>query len=175
MSSCILGGSFDPWHNGHEERLKNALKIFDKVYIYVANSYTKKYWFTQEERISLVKKCTKKYGKKVIVKSAKDKMIHDICHEEQIFNVFRGVKSGRTFDDEMRLQIFTNYMSDKEYKEQILFIYDITSDNDFRGSSLIKKLIIKNKSIDSLVPNEIINDVYSNKDKLLFESKENKN
>ena len=162
MSSGIFVGSFDPWHNGHEDRLKNALKIFEKVYVIIADNYEKKnYWFSQDEREQLVKKSVKKFGNRVVVKSAGVKMLHDICHEEQIFNVFRGVKSGRTLEEEIRLQLVVNYMANIEYGEKILFVYDITSEYYFRGSSIIKKLVVNGKDISSLVPNELVNDIYN--------------
>ena len=161
MSSGIFVGSFDPWHNGHEDRLKNALKIFEKVYVIIADNYEKKnYWFSQDEREQLVKKSVEKFGNRVVVKSAGVKMLHDICHEEQIFNVFRGVKSGRTLEEEIRLQLVVNYMANIEYGEKILFVYDITSEDDFRGSSIIKKLVVNGKDASSLIPSEIIKDIY---------------
>ena len=160
MSEGIFVGSFDPWHSGHEDRLKNALKIFDKVYVIVADNTTKKsYWFNQSERTALVQKSVARFGNKVVVKSAGVKMIQDICHDEQIFNVFRGVKAGRTFEEEIRIQIATNYMAKQEYGEEILFVYDITSEEDFRGSSIIKTLAINGKDFSSLVPSEIIDDI----------------
>lgn len=159
MSEAIFVGSFDPWHNGHEDRLKNALKIFNKVYVIVADNSTKNYWFNQDERTTLVKKSVNKFGARVIVKAAGIKMIQDICHEEQIFNVFRGVKAGRTFEEEIRIQIATNYMAKEEYGEEILFVYDITSEEDFRGSSIIKILAVNGKDFSSLVPNEILNEI----------------
>lgn len=160
MSEAIFVGSFDPWHNGHEDRLNNALKIFDKVYVIVADNSTKKsYWFNQAERTALVKKSVEKFGARVIVKAAGVKMIQDICHDEQIFNVFRGVKAGRTFEEEIRIQIATNYMAKEEYGEEILFVYDITSEEDFRGSSIIKTLAVNGKDFSSLVPNDILNEI----------------
>ena len=42
MNECIFAGSFDPWHNGHEDRVKNALKIFDKVHIVILKNDKKR-------------------------------------------------------------------------------------------------------------------------------------
>ncbi len=159
MNKCIFIGSFDPWHKGHEERLKNALKIFDKVVIVVADNEKKKYLFNQQERVSLIEKSIIKTYKKATVTSAGTKMLHDICHELKIFNIFRGVKAGRTFDEEIRLQVATKNFAKEEYNEELFFVYDITTEEDFRGSSIIKLLAKKGKKLDNYLPKEIINDV----------------
>ena len=160
MSEAIFVGSFDPWHNGHTDRLKNALKIFTSVTVVVAdNTNKKKYWFNQEERSMMVKKCVENLSDNIIVKVAGKKMIQDICHEERIFNVFRGVKAGRTFEEEMHLQITTKYLAKQEYGEEIFFIYDITSEEDFRGSSIVKILLLGNKDVSTLVPECIMSDL----------------
>ncbi len=159
MSKAIFVGSFDPWHNGHTDRLRNALKIFDKVIVVVCDNATKSYWFNQEERAKLCKKCVEQFGNRVVVKLAGTDMIQDICHKEKIFNVFRGVKSGRTFEEEIRNKLVTNYLAKQYYGEEIFFVYDITSEEDFRGSSIIKKLLLANRDISTLVPECIIADL----------------
>ena len=159
MSKCLFIGSFDPWHNGHNDRLMNALKVFDEVKIVVADNEKKSYWFTQEERAEMVKKSVKCFGDSVEVIMAGTKMLHDICHELKIYNVFRGVKAGRTFEEEIRLQVASKNMAKNEYNEELFFIYDITTEEDFRGSSIIKLLALKNKKIDMYVPSEIIDDI----------------
>lgn len=166
MSECIFAGSFDPWHNGHEDRVKNALKIFDKVHIVVLKNESKKYWFDEVERVKLIEKCISKFGDRVTVSCGGNKMLHDVCHEMQIFNVFRGIKAGRTFDEEIRLKIATNYFSKQEHDEEILFVYDVTSEDDFRGSSIVKLLVLNNKDIFSLVPIEIVDDIKEKANKL---------
>ncbi len=159
MSKGIFVGSFDPWHNGHSDRLENALKIFDEVKIVVLNNEKKSYWFNQKERINLIKKVVEKYKNKVEVINGYDKMIHDICHELKIFNVYRGMKAGRTFDEEIRLQVAVKKFSKDEYNEDVVFVYDITTEEDFRGASIVKNLLIHNKSIEKYVPSEIIGNI----------------
>lgn len=165
MSKCIFVGSFDPWHNGHAERLQNALKIFSEVKVVVADNEKKSYWFSQTERFNMIKKCTSKY-QNVEVIAAETKMLHDICHELQIFNVFRGVKGGRTFDEEIRLQVATKHMAKEEYNEELFFVYDITTEEDFRGSSIIKLLATKGKKLDNYLPKEIMKDIIKRQKKI---------
>ena len=53
MSNAIYPGSFDPLTNGHLDIIKRASKIFDKLYVVVADNSMKKYFFTTEERIEM--------------------------------------------------------------------------------------------------------------------------
>lgn len=41
MSKCIYPGSFDPWHEGHEDILLKALKAFDHVVIAIGTNGAK--------------------------------------------------------------------------------------------------------------------------------------
>ena len=158
MKKVIFPGSFDPFHNGHLDIVKEALKIFDYVLIVVANNPNKNnYWFTSKERKELIEKSIKKLDNVEVV--ILDLPIEDICNKYKIYNVYRGIKSGRTIDEEIRLKLVTNYQSKLKYKKEINFIYTLTGDSDFRGSSIIKKYAYDKKSIEGLVPKEIINDI----------------
>ena len=158
MNKVIFPGSFDPFHNGHLDIVKEALKVFDYVLIVVSNNPNKNnYWFTEKERKKLIEKSIKDFKNVEVV--TEDMPIEDICIKYKIFNVYRGVKAGRTIDEEIRLKNVTNYQSRIKYRKEINFIYTITSDADFRGSSIIKKYAHQRKCIEELVPKEIINDI----------------
>ena len=156
MKKGIFIGSFDPWHNGHKDRLINALKIFDHVVIVIANNYDKKTWFSQEERKEMIIDSLENPTEHIEIIIGGNKMIHEIIHELQIFNVFRGVKATRTIDDEIRLQNFCRHLLKDEYGEDAFFVYDITSDSDFRGSSLIKELCLNNQNIEKYVSSNVV-------------------
>ena len=158
MNKVIFPGSFDPFHNGHLDIVKEALKVFDYVLIVVANNPNKNnYWFNENERKKIIEKSIKNLENvKVVIENIP---IEDMCMKYKIFNVYRGVKAGRTIDEEIRLKNVTNYQSRIKYKKEINFIYTITSDSDFRGSSIIKKYAYDKKCIEELIPKEIINDI----------------
>ncbi len=56
---AIYPGSFDPITFGHIDIIERASRIYDKVFVAVAESREKKPLFTLSERIGMVKKATK--------------------------------------------------------------------------------------------------------------------
>ncbi len=62
MKKAIYAGSFDPFTNGHLYVVQQALEIFDELTILVASNPTKKYLFTGEERLSMVKQSVLEMG-----------------------------------------------------------------------------------------------------------------
>ena len=55
MRVGVYSGSFDPITLGHQDVIKRAAKMFDKLIVVVGNNSEKKYWFSLEERTEMVK------------------------------------------------------------------------------------------------------------------------
>lgn len=153
MSKGIFIGSFDPIHTGHIEIIKWALRIFDEVVIIVANNEKKNYWFSQEERIELVRKSIED-NKRIRIKAGGDDLIFKIAEREKIYNFIRGIKAGRTLEEEIRLMEFTKSMN-----PNIEFYYKVTSNADWRGSSIIKLLATQNEDFTHLVSPSIVEEI----------------
>ncbi len=47
---CIYTGSFDPFHLGHKKLVERAIRVFDKVFVVVADNPNKKYTFASHIR-----------------------------------------------------------------------------------------------------------------------------
>ncbi len=86
MKSVLYPGSFDPMTNGHLDVILRLKKIFDRVVVLVADSTSKKYMFTTEERMALIREAVRKHrgvevaaGNDLTVKVAKSMNINIIA------------------------------------------------------------------------------------------------
>ncbi|OFQ59150.1 pantetheine-phosphate adenylyltransferase [Rothia sp. HMSC072B04] len=59
---ALCPGSFDPVHHGHLEIIARAAQLFDKVIVGVAHNSSKKYRFSLEERVQLVRESLQELG-----------------------------------------------------------------------------------------------------------------
>ena len=53
MLKAVYPGTFDPMTRGHEDLVRRASKLFDKVVVGVADSRSKRPFFSMEERVSI--------------------------------------------------------------------------------------------------------------------------
>lgn len=59
---ALCPGSFDPVHYGHLEIIARAAQLFDEVIVGVAHNSSKKYRFSLEERVELVRESLRELG-----------------------------------------------------------------------------------------------------------------
>jgi len=55
MITAVYPGTFDPLTRGHEDIVRRAARIFDRVVVGVADSRAKKPYFTQDERLAIAR------------------------------------------------------------------------------------------------------------------------
>ena len=55
MIKAVYPGTFDPLTRGHEDLVRRASTLFDKVVLAIADSKAKKPYFTLEERIAMAR------------------------------------------------------------------------------------------------------------------------
>ena len=55
MKTAIYPGTFDPITLGHIDVIKKSLNIFDKVVVATTDNINKNYFFSIEERLSIIK------------------------------------------------------------------------------------------------------------------------
>lgn len=153
MNKAIYPGSFDPFTKGHEDVLRQAMTVFDKVVLLVCDNPNKKHWIqlSQRKRIldKFVKDCRlEKYVETMILPPGKA-AAREAC-SYGIRHVIRGIRTVSDFEYEMQIAAMNYAMTG------ILTVYFTPSaKNQFTSSSMVRELYRINESIDDLVPSSV--------------------
>ena len=135
----IYPGTFDPITNGHIDIIKRSLKIVDQLIVGVSNSYSKEYLFTEDERVSIIKKSLfndlKIKSQKVKVLSFND-LTTSLCSKLKASIIFRGLRAVSDFEYEFQMTGM-NY----QLNPNIETIFLMSSDNNsFISSNFVKEV-----------------------------------
>ncbi|MDD3171233.1 MAG: pantetheine-phosphate adenylyltransferase [Bacilli bacterium] len=150
MRIAVYPGSFDPISNGHLDIVKRAAKIFDKLYILVSFNPNKKYCFTNEERVEMMKKATKNIPNVIVEGSSS--LVLNFAREKKASVIIRGLRNFIDYQNEITLFQF-NRSIDNNIDTFILFP---SADNLFLSSSAIKELVMFGSEISNYVPLELV-------------------
>ncbi|NLM00799.1 MAG: pantetheine-phosphate adenylyltransferase [Treponema sp.] len=101
MISVIYAGSFDPPTYGHLNIIERARTIYEKIHVVVAVNSTKKYLFSEEERVSMLKELLKDYDNVEV--STCDTLIVDYAKKLGVRVLLRGVRNVGDFSYEFDL------------------------------------------------------------------------
>ncbi len=153
---AIYAGSFDPISNGHLDIIKRAAKLYDELHIVVSNNILKKYTFTVEERIDMLRLAT--VGIKNVIITAYDGLVVNYAKENKIRILIRGMRNYSDYENEFNL-----YQYNKDLAPEIeTLIMMPSTKNLFISSSAIKELVTFNCDISKYIP-KIVNDIVVNK------------
>jgi pantetheine-phosphate adenylyltransferase len=146
MNIAVYPGSFDPISNGHLDIIERTAKVFDKVYVLASINPNKKYVFTEDERVEMLKFATKHLDN-VVVESSKC-LVLNYAKQKNAKVIIRGVRSFIDYQNEITLFQF-NRSIDHNIDTFILFP---STNNLFLSSSSIKELVLFDADITNYVP-----------------------
>ncbi len=149
MKKCVYPGSFDPISNGHLDLIKRASKLFDEVHVLISNNILKSSTFTIQERIEMIKECTKQLPNVIVTSS--DGLVVNYCKENNINIIVRGMRNYSDYEAEFQLfqynrDIYPNI-------ETVLLMP--TTKLQVVTSSAIKELVAFGVDISKYVPKQI--------------------
>ena len=149
MRKVVCPGSFDPITFGHIDIVERASKNFDEVVIAVLVNQTKQTLFTVEERISMIKEVTKKYGN-VRVDSWSGLLV-DYCKSNGISMIVKGLRAVSDFDYELQMSQINLQLKGIE-----TIFMSTAPEHSFLSSSLVKEIASYGGDVSNYVPNEIL-------------------
>lgn len=152
---AIYPGTFDPMTNGHVDILKRACAIFDKVYVAIAHSETKKPMFSLEDRVKMVGLATQKIDNTEVVSFCG--LLVDCCRKNGAKTIVRGLRAVSDFEYELQIG-YANRSLDRD----IDTIHLMPSlENAFISSTVVRDIFRHKGQISHLIPKEIGEYVYS--------------
>ncbi|MDP6626067.1 MAG: pantetheine-phosphate adenylyltransferase [Nitrospinota bacterium] len=146
---AIYPGTFDPVTNGHIDIIKRALKLFNKLIVAVAHNPQKTPLFTQEERVSFIRKATR--GWKNLEIDSFDDLLINYARKNGANVIIRGLRAISDFDFELQMGLM-NRTLDKSLET----IFMIPSEEySFLSSKIIKEIASFNGEIEDHVPSSV--------------------
>ena len=152
---AIIPGSFDPITNGHLDVIERSAKLFDKVYVAVLKNSTKTPLFTAEERAELIKRVTKNLSN-VYVEFFSGLLVEYAKSKNANF-IIKGLRAVSDYEYECQMAL-----ANRTLAPDIETFFIASSPNySYLSSSIVKEFALHGASLESLVPNEIINDIHN--------------
>ncbi|MFY9328772.1 MAG: pantetheine-phosphate adenylyltransferase [Georgfuchsia sp.] len=98
---AVYPGTFDPLTRGHEDLVRRAAKLFDRVVIAIAESQRKGPWFTLEERMTMARDVLAVYPNVEVL--GFDTLLIDFVHSLGANIVLRGLRAVSDFEYEFQM------------------------------------------------------------------------
>jgi pantetheine-phosphate adenylyltransferase len=108
MVTAIYPGTFDPLTRGHEDLVRRASGLFDKLVVGVADSKAKKPFFSLDERLSIAREVLGHYPN-VQVESFSG-LLKDFVRTHDARVIVRGLRAVSDFEYEFQMAGMNRYL-----------------------------------------------------------------
>ena len=146
---AVFPGSFDPFTIGHEEIVRRALKLFDKIIIAVGINPVKTDFLAPECRIQLIKKAFADTDR-VVVESYSGLTV-DFCTQANAHIIIRGLRTAADFEYERSVG-----QANRAMDSQIETVFILTSTvNTFVSSTIVRNIYMNGGDITKFLPERL--------------------
>ena len=150
MKTAIYPGTFDPITLGHIDVIKKSLKIFDRIVIATTDNINKDYFFSIDERLSIIKHSLFK-DLRLIKNRIKvvpfDTLTINLCKKYQASVIIRGLRAVSDFEYEFQLAGMNKKLNSTI--ETMFLMSDV--ENQIISSNFVKEIAKLHGNIDKFV------------------------
>lgn len=146
MKKALFPGSFDPFTKGHYSIVERGLKLFDQIIIGVGRNTTKKYYFSEDQRIEMISGLYEDEPR--IVVSGFEGLTVNYCKNVGADFILRGLRNGADFEYEKNIA-FTNELMENDIQTVFLLT---TQKYGAISSTILREILRNNGDISEFVP-----------------------
>lgn len=99
--TAVYPGTFDPLTKGHEDLVRRAAKLFDRVIVGVAQSKAKKPFFTLEERVAMARDVLVEFDNVEVF--GFDCLLMEFLKQQNASIILRGLRAVSDFEYEFQM------------------------------------------------------------------------
>lgn len=150
---AMFPGTFDPPTKGHLNIVSRAAKLYDRLFVVVADNVNKKCLFNADERVKMLEQLMKDFSNVEVV--AYQGLVVDFAKKNDIGVLVRGVRALADFNYEFELA-----MTNKELCPDLEIIFLPTDSHYFLlRSSSIKEIASFGGDVSNMVPELVLNEI----------------
>ena len=150
MKTAIYPGTFDPITFGHIDVIKKSLKIFDRLIVATTDNINKNYYFSIDERLSIIQNSLFKdlrLNKKKILVVPFDILTIDLCKKYNATVIIRGLRAVSDFEYEFQLAGMNKKLNSSI--ETMFLMSDV--ENQIISSNFVKEITKLDGNINKFV------------------------
>ena len=150
MRTAIYPGTFDPITFGHIDVIKKSLNVFDRVIVATTDNINKNYYFSIEDRLSIINNSLFKdlrFNKKKIKIIAFENLTIDLCKKYNANTIIRGLRAVSDFEYEFQLVGMNKKLNSKI--DTMFLMSDV--ENQIISSKFVKEIASLGGDIDRFV------------------------
>ncbi len=143
---AIYPGTFDPFTNGHLDLVNRSLRMFDEVIVAIAPSQKKQPLFSIEERLSMIERSLRGYGRVKI--EVFEGLLVDYVSKKKGNAIVRGLRAVSDFEYELQMALMNRRLN-----PNIETVFMMPNEEySFLTATIVKEISSLGGDISQLVP-----------------------
>jgi len=143
--TAVYPGTFDPMTLGHEDLMRRASRLFDRLILAVAAGHHKRTMFTIDERLDIAQELARPHVNVEVM--AFRGLLRDFVVEQQGNVVVRGLRAVSDFEYEYQMALMNRHLA--EGMETVFMVPSL--DTTYISASLVREIARFGGRIDDLV------------------------
>ncbi|HUS36260.1 MAG TPA: pantetheine-phosphate adenylyltransferase [Verrucomicrobiae bacterium] len=151
---AVYAGSFDPLTIGHVWMIEEGCRIFQKLHVAVGINPEKKYYFTLEDRVEMLRASTRNY-RNVTIGTFSNLYLVDYAQATGATHILRGIRSQSDYEFERTMRNING-----DFEPGITTVFLMPPRNIAEVSSSMVKGLIGPKGWERIVKRYVPGPVY---------------